>query len=105
MPRKVEHLVKMPDGTYQWVPGPAPRRRYRTDVGWPMPSDSAGCHPDQVEEYKAYLKQEGCGDTEFTPGGRVILKSRVHADQVYSALGMHNKDEVKSAGKRSQIHY
>ena len=56
---------------------------------WPRKSESAGCHPSQVKEMQeAYAK---CGvQTEFTPAGEAIFRSRGHEKAHLKVSGRHN---------------
>lgn len=58
---------------------------------WPMYSDAAGVHPDQIKE--AYEKSVKDGvPTQFTPDGRAIFTSRKHRKDYCRTIGMHDRN-------------
>ena len=60
---------------------------------WPVLSDAAGCHPDQIHEYRKFLADQGV-DARYTSDGRVIMESRSHRKQVLKALNMHDRNSI-----------
>jgi len=44
---------------------------------WPMKSDAAGVHPDQIKEATDHANKHGV-PTSFTPDGRAIFTGREH---------------------------
>jgi hypothetical protein len=70
---------------------PPPRHedtgRYeKVQAQWPILSDAAGCHPDQIEDYKKHLSDRGV-PTDFTPDGRMVFRDRSHRRRVLKAIG------------------
>ena len=60
---------------------------------WPVLSDSAGCHPSQIGEYRKHLASHGV-DAKYTTDGRVIMESREHRRQILKALQMHDRNSI-----------
>lgn len=65
--------------------------RKHTPGTWPMKSDAAGVHPDQIAEARAHSIEAGV-PTDFTPDGRAILTSRKHRKDYCRAIGMHDRN-------------
>jgi len=70
-----------------------PARGPRTAVGskWPICSESAGVHPDQIPEAMAHCESMGV-PTSYTKDGRAILVSRSHRARHLKAVGLFDKD-------------
>ncbi len=65
---------------------------------WPMKSDAAGVHPDQVGEYRKDSMRKGV-PTDFDPKtGQAIFKSRSHRAQYLKSYGMHDRNGGYSDG-------
>ena len=63
----------------------------QTPGNWPMKSDAAGVHPDQIQE--AYRHSVTAGiPTEFTPDGRAIFTGRKHRRDYCRAIGLHDRN-------------
>lgn len=59
---------------------------------WPILSDGAGVHPDQIPEAEAYNKQVGLG-TKYCPGtGRAEFDSPGHRRKHLKKWGLHDND-------------
>jgi len=58
---------------------------------WPMASDAAGVHPDQIAEATAMSIKKGV-PASFTPDGRVIFTSRKHRKDYCRSIGMHDRN-------------
>ncbi len=59
---------------------------------WPIESDAAGVHPDQVPEAIAHAASKGV-PTEFNPRtGNPIFRSRKHRNEFLKAHGMRDRD-------------
>ena len=59
--------------------------------GWPIHSDAAGCHPDQIPEHIAFDEKHGV-KTEYDSTGRPILTDRVHRKKYLKIHGLHDND-------------
>ncbi len=58
---------------------------------WPMKSDAAGIHPNQVGEFRKDSLRKGV-PTDFDPKtGQAIFRSRSHRAKYLKAYGMHDK--------------
>lgn len=58
---------------------------------WPMWSDTGGCHPDQVGEWKSALAKEGVS-AEFNGKGAIKWESASHRKRCCEALGMFDRN-------------
>lgn len=58
---------------------------------WPMCSDAAGVHPDQVAEAQAAATGLGV-PTEFTPDGRAVFRSPRHRKLYCEAVGLYDRN-------------
>jgi len=58
---------------------------------WPILSDAAGVHPEQIDEMKGYLAGEGV-ETRFTPDGRCVMENREHRRKVLKAMNLHDRN-------------
>lgn len=64
----------------------------RSTSGWPIESDAAGVHPDQVPEAMAHAASKGV-PTEFnTKTGNPIFRSRKHRNAFLKAHDMRDRD-------------
>jgi hypothetical protein len=59
--------------------------------GWPLLSEAAGVHPNQVSEVREAVRKRGVA-LDFTRDGRAIFESHAHRRQALRALGMHDKN-------------
>ncbi len=57
---------------------------------WPLVSDAAGIHPEQIGEFREFDKKAGV-PTDYTPDGRVVFTSRDHRKRYCQAHGIHDK--------------
>jgi len=62
-----------------------------TPGNWPLESDAAGVHPDQIAEARQHSIKAGV-PTEFTPDGRAIFTSRKHRKDYCRAIGLHDRN-------------
>lgn len=58
---------------------------------WPMASDAAGVHPNQVEGVRDRARQRGI-PTEFTRDGRPIFTSARHRKRYCEAVGLYDRN-------------
>jgi hypothetical protein len=59
---------------------------------WPMESDAAGVHPDQVKEAAAYAQQMGV-PTEYNPKtGNPIFTGRNHRKRFCEISGLRDRN-------------
>lgn len=63
----------------------------RTAGNWPLKSDAAGVHPDQIPEAVEHSKKIGI-PTDFTPDGRAIFTSRGHRQRYCRAIGLRDRN-------------
>jgi len=109
----VTYCYRRPDGhvverIFPAIPGPRLRQRIRCGDGvtaerdfaaectrlpgrprvslYPRFSDALGVHPDQIDEFR---KEDS--ETDFTPDGRAIIKSRAHWKRALKRAGMQEK--------------
>ena len=62
-----------------------------TPGNWPMKSDAAGVHPDQIKEAHQHSIKIGI-PTEFTPDGRAVFTGRKHRKDYCRAIGLHDRN-------------
>ena len=65
---------------------------------WPMKSDAAGVHPDQIGEASTEAKRFGVPTNFDKQTGQAIFTSRSHRAQYLKAKGYHDKDGGYSDG-------
>jgi len=58
---------------------------------WPMLSDAAGVHPDEIDQARSEALHHGV-PTDFSPDGRAIFTSRAHRRKYCRSIGMHDND-------------
>jgi hypothetical protein len=58
---------------------------------WPMVSDFAGVHPDQIPEAQAALREHGV-TADYTPDGSIVFRSRGHRARCLRALDTYDRD-------------
>lgn len=82
-----EGLVKLPSGALacREYPSEVSKAKKSGTAGWPMLSDAAGCHPDQIPEFQAALKKRNAG-ADYERDGRVWLTDRAHRKKVCRAM-------------------
>ncbi len=54
---------------------------------WPKVSHAAGCHPDQIGEFKEFDKKNGVRGSEYLPNGDVKFASKRSRDRWLKAHG------------------
>lgn len=82
-----EEFRKNGRGIVQGCPAATPS----TD-GWPLESDAAGVHPDQVNEAMVHAVSQGV-PTEFNPKtGNPIFRSRRHRNDFLKAHGLRDNN-------------
>lgn len=59
--------------------------------GYPIKSVALGVHPDQVPSAREQAKAKGV-PTDFTPGGRPILRDAGHRKRYLKAFGFHDRN-------------
>jgi hypothetical protein len=64
---------------------------YTHPGNWPMKSDAAGVHPDQIPEAYAKSVKDGV-PTQFTKDGQAIFTSRGHRARYIKTIGMIDRD-------------
>jgi hypothetical protein len=57
---------------------------------WPLASDCAGVHPEEIPAAMAEARSKGC-NLNFTPDGRAIFESNAHRRTALKALGLHDR--------------
>jgi hypothetical protein len=62
-----------------------------TPGNWPLKSDAAGVHPNQIKEAHAHSVKIGI-PTQFTPDGRAIFTGRKHRKDYCRAIGLHDRN-------------
>ena len=59
---------------------------------WPIKSDAAGVHPNQVEQFQEHSARMGV-PTEFDRStGQAIFRSRGHRAQYLKMMGIHDRN-------------
>lgn len=66
---------------------------------WPMVSDAAGVHPDQVVEAAQEAEKRGV-PTEFNSSGQAVFTSPLHRKRFCEAHGMYDKNGGYSDPRR-----
>jgi len=59
-------------------------------AGWPMTSDSAGTHPDEVPKMMKEMRAKGV-NLNYTRDGRAIFENAAHRRAAMKALGMRDR--------------
>tara|TARA_R110002020_G_scaffold60572_4_gene163959 strand:+ start:684 stop:1058 length:375 start_codon:yes stop_codon:yes gene_type:complete len=59
---------------------------------WPMKSDAAGVHPDQIGEARKEAKRFGVPTNFDGKTGQAIFSSRAHRAQYLKAKGFHDRN-------------
>ena len=76
-------------------------RGFRHTPGtWPMASDAAGVHPDQVKEAVAHSEAIGI-PTQFDSEGRAIFTGPRHRKAYCEAIGLYDRNGGYSEPQRS----
>lgn len=57
---------------------------------WPIYSESAGVHPDQIAEAKAFNKMHGL-NVDYTPDGRPEFRDARHRERFLKAWRLYDK--------------
>ena len=58
---------------------------------WPMFSDAAGVHPEQIKDAREKSVRDGV-PTDFTPDGRAIFTSANHRKKYCRSIGLHDRN-------------
>lgn len=61
-----------------------------TKTCWPMVSEAAAVHPEQIAEATAHNKRMGDG-VQYTVGGEAIFTSRGQRKEHLKNIGLHDK--------------
>jgi hypothetical protein len=89
----IKKTYKNGEWTQDGEPCDPPPSRFTNDLPakvqaqWPIYSEAAGVHPDQINEAKDNLQKQGV-PTDFTPDGRLIFRDRMHRRKVLKAMGL-----------------
>ena len=59
--------------------------------GWPMVSEAAGVHPDQIGEARELIRRKAGVDCQFTQDGNPIFTSMDHRRKCLRAMGYQDK--------------
>jgi hypothetical protein len=62
-----------------------------TPGNWPMKSDAAGVHPDQIQEAVNHSIKNGV-PTSFTSDGRAIFTDANHRKKYCRLIGLHDRN-------------
>jgi hypothetical protein len=62
-----------------------------TPGNWPLKSDAAGVHPNQIKEAYEHSVKIGI-PTQFTPDGRAIFTGKKHRKDYCRAIGLHDRN-------------
>jgi hypothetical protein len=62
-----------------------------TPGNWPMKSDAAGVHPDQIKEAYEHSVKIGI-PTQFVPDGRAVFTGKQHRKDYCRAIGLHDRN-------------
>jgi len=86
-------------GTYVDKDGVVWQRDHATEIGatrscgtWPMKSDAAGVHPDQIGEAMSAASKMGVPTSFDSKTGQAIFESRGHRKRYLKAHGMHDRN-------------
>lgn len=63
---------------------------YSGKASWPILSDGAGCHPDQIPEMSEHMRRNGVA-LDYTPDGRAIFTDAAQRRKALRVLGMHDR--------------
>lgn len=58
--------------------------------GWPMVSESAGTHPDEVPKMMEEARRRGV-NLNYTSDGAAIFENSAHRKRAMKALGLHDR--------------
>jgi len=59
-------------------------------ASWPILSDGAGCHPDQIPEMSEFMRRRGV-NLDYTSDGRAIFTDAAQRRRALKVLGMHDR--------------
>jgi hypothetical protein len=65
-------------------------RVHGTSKGWPMTSESAGTHPDEVPRMMEETRKRGV-NLNYTSDGRAIFENSAHRKAAMKALGLRDR--------------
>ncbi len=57
---------------------------------WPILSDSAGVHPDEIPQAREEMRRKGV-NIDYAGDGRAIFESHAHRRAALKAMGLHEK--------------
>jgi hypothetical protein len=60
-------------------------------ASWPILSEGAGCHPDQIPEMSEMMRRNGV-NLDFTSDGRAVFTDAAQRRRALRVLGMHDRD-------------
>ena len=69
-----------------------PRLGLSITAAKPLESVSSGCHPNQVQEFNQFYKQQGITGALHKKDGTCVFESRQARNQVLEARGMRDQD-------------
>jgi hypothetical protein len=72
----------------EWHKEPQSHRASQT---YPMVSEAAAVHPDQVKGFTEFFQKDGC-PTEFKPTGEVVFRSADHRRQHLKRRGLVDRN-------------
>lgn len=58
---------------------------------WPLASEAAGVHPDQIAEAREFNRKSGVRATEFTPDGRPVFTGPGHRREYLRAWKKYDR--------------
>jgi hypothetical protein len=65
-------------------------RGFSGKASWPIMSEGAGCHPEQIPEMSEFMRRNGV-NLDYTSDGRAIFTDAAQRRKALKALGMHDR--------------
>lgn len=65
------------------------RRTVATSSGWPLMSDAAGTHPDEIPKAMDEMRRKGV-NLNYTKDGRAIFENAAHRRKALRAMGLQD---------------
>lgn len=68
------------------------RQASRNLGAWPMTSNALGCHPEQVDSYRDFIRSQGLTGVDVLANGSVRISDRRARRELLRACGMRDND-------------
>ena len=96
----IAEMEEKQDGDWITLDGTKYKRDYQTEIlgpsggcaTYPLKSDGAGVHPDQIGEYTKHSEKMGVPTNFDSTTGQAIFESRGHRKKYLKMMGMHDRN-------------